>query len=379
MKVLIQTRVDSFDKYGGDIIHAEKTRDALKKLGVDAEMTTELFPDIASYDLVHIFNLDWVRDAYLQTKNVREQRKPIILSPLHHSFSEIEEFEQKMRFGVRRLVNPLFTSYYHREYLKNIYRAFIEFDRRKWPGTFTQFAVGMKRQYLRVLEWSDLVIPNTYLEVQELAKEFKLDIETMVVPAGVETSFLKATPDWFRNSYPELSAMLGEKFALMVGRVEPRKNQLRVIEALRNEEYPLLLIGGFNVHHPEYTWRVKRIIRQSDNVFHLPFVPHERIGSVFAACQLHILASWFETTGLVNLEAGLAGANIVSTNRGFCREYLGKRAWYIDPEDKASIRGGVRAAMRSESRYDVREHILNNYTWDRVGILTKHAYEKVLR
>ena len=378
MKVLIQLRVDAHNKYGGDVLHAEKTAESLRRLGVSVDVPSELQPSLEKYDLVHLFNMDWVRDPYIQALNAKAQNKPIVLSPLHHSFSEIDEFERRERYDFRRLINPIFRSYASREYLKNIYRAFVELDTRKWAGTFLQWRVGLRKQYLELLGMSDLVLPNTHLEEEELLREFKVKVTTSIVPAGVDTSFAQATPDWFYANYPEISSRVGSKFALMVGRIEPRKNQLRVMRSLKETEVPLLLVGKFNWHHPEYIWRIKRELKKNAKIIHIESVPHDKIGSVFAASTCHILASWFETTGLVNLEAALTGANVVTTSKGFGKEYVKNFADYIEPGDEDSIRQGVLKSMSTPFDEAFRQHILLNYTWNKVGELTEKAYAEVL-
>lgn len=378
MKVLIQLRQDAYQKYGGDILHAEKTAAALKSLGISVDLSCQLCPPLGEYDLVHLFNMDWARDPYLQACHAKKNGKPIVLSPLHHCFAEIDEFERTERYDFRRLVNPIFRRYVAREYLKNLYRAIFSFDFGIWKATIKQWWVGLRRQYVELLKMSALVLPNTRLEEEELRKEFGVNTRTMIVPAGVDTTFSEASPDWFLREFADIAARLGDKFVLMVGRIEPRKNQLRVIKALEGTGISLLLVGRYNYHHPEYVWRVKNAIKQNDKIEHIESIPHENMGSVFSAATCHVLASFFETTGLVNLEAGLAGCNVVTTSRGFGKEYLGDFAEYIEPNDVDSIREGIRNGLSRSFSEDFRWHISSRYTWDRVGELTLSAYKEVL-
>jgi glycosyltransferase involved in cell wall biosynthesis len=94
---------------------------------------------------------------------------------------------------------------------------------------------------------------------------------------------------------------------------------------------------------------------------------------------VHVMPSWFETTGLVSLEAALAGCNVVSTSRGHAREYLGDLAWYCQPDDPTSIRSAVQAAWNAPARPALRERILSEYTWRHAAIATLMAYDVVSR
>lgn len=378
MKVLINLRQDAYTKYGGDILHAEKTAEYARRLGVEVDISTDLSPDLSSYDLVHLFNMDWVRDPYLQALNAQNQHKPIVLSPLHHNFAEINEFERTQRYDFRRFVNPIFRSYVAREYLKNTYRALLAFNLKIWKATIIQWKVGIRQEYLHLLNMVSLVLPNTTLELVELRKEFNYKGKSRIVPAGVDVRFANSTNDWFKENYPEICSRLGKKFILMVGRIEPRKNQLRVIQSLAGTDTKLLLVGHFNHHHPEYVWRVKTAIKKNANIEHIEAIPYERMGSVFAAASCHVMASFFETTGLVNLEACLAGCSVVSTTKGFGSEYLQDYAIYVDPDDIGSIKKGIMKALVSPFNEDFKKHILVNYTWENVAKLTLKAYEEVL-
>ncbi len=379
MKVVIPLRVDAYDKPGGDVVHAEKIMASLTKLGVEVAMTTDLKPDLSGVDLVHLFNMDWVRDPLMQARHAYRYQVPIVLTPIHHSFREIDGFERQERYGLRRLTNIVLRSYEQRETAKNIYRAFVELDRRKWWGTLGLLKQGLTAQYQELLSLATVVMPNTYLEEAELEREFGVEMETVVVPAGVDPNFLNATADWLNHNYPEVLARLGSDFVAMVGRIEPRKNQLRVIEALAVAKIPLLLVGDFNPHHFEYSWRVQQALLKNKQTVHLESIPHQHIGSVYASCKVHLLASWFETTGLVNLEAALAGATVVSTNKGFGKEYLAQQAILVDPARSESILCGVEKGLREGRNDKLQAHILQNYTWDIVGEQTLAVYQKVLK
>ena len=73
-------------------------------------------------------------------------------------------------------------------------------------------------------------------------------------------------------------------------------------------------------------------------------VEHAELAPLYRASKVHALPSWSETTGLVSLEAALCGCNIVTTDRGYTRDYFGDMAWYCDPYDNRSIRRAVEAA-----------------------------------
>jgi hypothetical protein len=92
------------------------------------------------------------------------------------------------------------------------------------------------------------------------------------------------------------------------------------------------------------------------------------------------MASWFETTGLAGLEAGLAGANVVITGRGYAREYFGESAWYCDPANLTSIREAVTAAWAAPRGSRQLEQRISKLglTWAEAASKTLGVYRQIL-
>lgn len=374
IKVLFQSRSDLFTKRGGDTVQIEQTKQALEKLGVAVSIDFSTNLDLSNYDLVHLFNIDWCRDTYLQAVNAKKQNKSIVLSAIHHSFADIDYFAANSQYGLGRIINPTFRKWHQREFLKSIYR--VVFDPKKLKTTLVQLGIGTLVQQKSLLEMADVVVVQTDDEIKDIKKEFGVpDITFKKVVNGVRADFATATSDWCVSEYGL------ENFVFCVGRIEPRKNQLAVIDAFQQAglvgKTKLVFVGKVNrVLQPEYSFRFKKALEKFDWVKHIPYVSYENIGSMFASAKVHILASWFETTGLVSLDAGLAGANVVSP-RSRCQEYLGDYAYYCDPSNVESIAKALKQAYEDPRQTELKTRILENYTWDIVGRQTLDIYKSV--
>jgi glycosyltransferase involved in cell wall biosynthesis len=103
------------------------------------------------------------------------------------------------------------------------------------------------------------------------------------------------------------------------------------------------------------------------------FAPHE-LSALYRRARVHVVPSWFETTGLVSLEAALSGCSIATTDRGYAGEYFDRFAWYLDPGKEGSILQAVRGAWDDPPSPELRERILDRYTWSHVARATLAAY-----
>ena len=90
MKILMWGRADLFNG-GGDQIQIENTAEELRKLGVEVDVSTSLETDPTSYDLVHVFQLDWAPESNLYARKAKSHKKPLVLSPIHHSVKEVKD------------------------------------------------------------------------------------------------------------------------------------------------------------------------------------------------------------------------------------------------------------------------------------------------
>jgi glycosyltransferase involved in cell wall biosynthesis len=161
-----------------------------------------------------------------------------------------------------------------------------------------------------------------------------------------------------------------------VGRLEPHKNQLGLIEALRDTGIALTIVGGPHPHHLSYAEAVRSEAGRTVNV--VGPTAHEQLTHFYARARVHALPSGFETTGLVTLEAAVSGCNVVSTKVGYAREYLGDLGWYCAPNDPRSIRSAVLAALAAPPQTPLRQRILDRYTWDHAAAATAAAYRELV-
>lgn len=223
-----------------------------------------------------------------------------------------------------------------------------------------------------MMEISDLLLPNSQTEAEQLHRFFGVPREKItVIPNGVEQSFAEAAPDFFTQKYQL------KDFVLSVGRIEPRKNQLNMIRALNGINAPVVFIGDYVPHYKSYYEQCRK--EAASNIHFLGHVAHDSglLPSAFAACRTFVLVSWLETPGLAALEAGLAGTNVVITTEGATREYFSDYAIYASPENPRSIRTAVIKSLEKPKDLNLKTHILKNYLWKNAGQKTFEAYQRL--
>ena len=216
-----------------------------------------------------------------------------------------------------------------------------------------------------IYEMAALLLPNSESEAEAIRRELGVTTPCHVVPNAVDAE--RFTPGLEQAP---------REYVLFSGRFEPHKNQLGLIRALKNQSWPVVLVGKAHPHHPDYYRQCRREAPSHFRI--LDGVPHEELVPLYRGARVHILPSWFETTGLVSLEAALCGCNVVTTDRGYAKEYFGELAWYCDPASPGSIRAAIRAAWDAPVKPALRTHILNHFTWQHTAQATLEAFRDVL-
>ncbi|MBN1162318.1 glycosyltransferase [Patescibacteria group bacterium] len=373
MRVLMLGRLKLLEGSGGDRIQILNTAKELRNLGIEVDVKDSFKFDPTDYDLVHIFQLDWTPECNIYSRTVKKAGKPIVFSPIHHNISELKRFDDEYAFDFRRISKILFRNQYHRDTFKDFYRMLFDWSRVR--PVMRSILNGLKSMHIETLRNADIILVQTALEAADLKDNFGVDIKWEIVPNGVGENFLK------NNGYNNPFDF--SDYLICVGRIEPRKNQLKIIKAvkrLRNEggvSPDLVLIGKKNwLKHLEYTSYFDVELKRNKWIKHIESVPYEKIPSYYHYSKVGVSASWFETTGLTSLEALYCGANAVASGKR-AMEYLGKLASYCDPGDDESIYQAIKNEYHSP-RPAVGNEMKNLYTWKNAAEKTLNVYRRLL-
>lgn len=227
-----------------------------------------------------------------------------------------------------------------------------------WPENPALYPMG---EIQAMLNLADLIVPNSQAEQELLQQRFLLDSSKFaVVYNAVEpTSFQQPDRNLFARTYG-LS-----RYVLNVANIEPRKNQLRLIEALHDEDLPLVFVG--KIRDSAYYEECRR--QGGTRTVFLPPLPHDSplLVSAFAGAEVFVLPSLLETPGLAALEAAAAGCpRLVVTAVGSAREYFGDQVEYVlQPEDTTAIRSAFHRSMtrQPDGSDRLRQLVCDRFNW----------------
>jgi glycosyltransferase involved in cell wall biosynthesis len=345
MRVLFFVYPSAFQAPGGGEVFLLKTKEALEKKGIAVKFFDQWQDKLADFDLLHIFGS--VKECLPLMEEAKHQGLKVALSPIFWSswqraIYEYADFPQKACQVMRHLAKVFWP---------------------RWPSA--------RR---RMLELADILLPNSQAEGCQVSRLFSIPRSKMqVVYLAADKRFAEADKEKFVKNYAL------RNFVLSTGRIEPRKNQLSLIKAVKGLGLKLVLIGDAVGGQRSYLEECKK--QAGQEVIFLPRIGHgdELLASAYAACKVFVLPGWFETPGLAALEAGLAGARLALTAQGSTREYFRNYVEYFNPASPRSMRRAIERALGKERSEDLKNHLLKNFLWENTAEATFAAYQKLLK
>ncbi len=170
------------------------------------------------------------------------------------------------------------------------------------------------------------------------------------------------------------SPSLPKRYILSVGTLQPRKNFVRLIEAvsgLKDKDISLVIVGkkGWlydDILASPQTFGIK------DRVHFLDYVPDNTLPGLYKGAACFALPSLYEGFGLPVLEAMSHGVPVVVSSTSSLPEIAGDAGIYVDPENVSSITNGLSEALSEtgkirQSRVELGKSRVKEFTWDKAA------------
>lgn len=187
-----------------------------------------------------------------------------------------------------------------------------------------------------LLQHVDLTVAATELDRAQMVQHYAAPTERIrIVPPGVDITRFRPIDQAAARQQLGLSPT--KQLVLGVGRMEPLKGFDALIEALarlqRNTPnqlgVELLLIGGGDeAHQSDWNSEQRRLdtlrhqFAVADRVHFVGAQPHERLPLFYAAADVFVMPSHYESFGMAALEALACGTPVIAANVGGLRTLI---------------------------------------------------------
>ncbi|MDD5716252.1 MAG: glycosyltransferase family 4 protein [Sulfuricurvum sp.] len=372
MKILFCVRYDFFTKPGGDTIQTKAYIDELIKLNCIVDITTDFDSFELNYDVYHLINLDRPLETFIQIKYILDNtKKPyIVVSTIHHDMKQLLKINKSLQSKFIRVIYKVIPNINFIELLKNIIRiAKYSTTINKKVKYLMYQSVSYSDQQRFILSKVNKVLLLSDYELDVINRDLKINIELkkcVIVPNGINTELFAPEPDYKLK-----------KDVLCVARIEPRKNQMHLLEIAKNLPFNITFIGKINQNNLSYYNDFISKVNELQNVTFLNGLPYEQLIDKMRSSRLNILPSYVEVSPLVDLEALACGMNVIttqysSTNNMFDSDSI----LYIDP-DKLNA-NTIKQMYNQNFDHELRLTILREFSWEKAAKKLKKVYEDLV-
>ncbi len=258
----------------------------------------------------------------------------------------------------------------------------------RYPEVHPHERIKMMEEFFpKSLEQADAIITDSVFSANELMDCFSVDsAKIFPIYLGVEDVFHQ------RGEAETLTILQRyeleyQKYILVVGTLEPRKNLGQVIKAFQmlpanlKADYPLVIIGMKGWGTDEIEQEMAPLVK-SEQLKLLGYVSDDDLPFLYAAAKVFVYPSLYEGFGLPPLEAMASGVPVLTSNQASIPEVVGEAGIQVSPDDVEELKKQLTLVLQNKDKCEVMVELgliqAKKFTWDKCVEETIEVYKTVL-
>ena len=239
--------------------------------------------------------------------------------------------------------------------------------------------------FFEMLRKSDAVIVQTSYEKEYLATKSIPAEKIHIVGVGVNPEdFKEVDGEGFKEKY----GLAGSRLILFMGHRITSKGILTLIESMKYviKSFPdarLVVAGRSEREYDEYYSTLPPNLKSA--IVDVGILPRREKADAFAAADIFVMPSKFESMGIVYLEAWMCNKPVIGaySKTLSCVIENGEDGFLVGFGDAKKLGEKIVYLLKNDSLREAmgktgREKVLRNYTWDRISMKIEDIYEKVI-
>lgn len=204
-----------------------------------------------------------------------------------------------------------------------------------FPEMFTKKDLWQLKNWTKFsLENADHIITISNFSKQDIISQCKIDKNKITV----------AYPGYDSEKFKAQSRKVGN-YIIYIGTIQPRKNLIRLMEAVaRIEGLKLMIVGKTGWEYEEILLAPKKLGIE-DRVEFKGYLSTDKLADLLAGAQAFVLPSLWEGFGIPVVEAMAAGVPVIVSNVSSLPEVVGNAGLLVDPYSVDQIEQAIRTLV----------------------------------
>ena len=240
-----------------------------------------------------------------------------------------------------------------------------------FPEMFTKKDLWQLKNWTKFsVENADHIITISNFSKQDIISQYGINKEKITV----------AYPGYNTDKFKTSSKKAGN-YIIYVGTIQPRKNLVRLMEAVaRIDGLKLIIVGKTGWEYEEILDAPKRLGIE-DRVKFLGYVATDKLANLLNGATAFVLPSLWEGFGIPVLEAMACGIPVIVSNVSSLPEVVGKAGLLVDPYSVDQIEQAIRLLMtdaKLRQKYSKAGLAQSqNFSWEKMAKQVLKVFEKV--
>ena len=237
--------------------------------------------------------------------------------------------------------------------------------------------------FKRRLSYATHIITISEFLREEIITELKFPpSKVSAIPLAPSIIFYPRTNEQINSVLNQFK--LPSEYILFVGTIEPRKNLVLLLEALKimKTKVPLVIAGWKGWGEKQLKRKLKELGLEKQ-VFLTGYVDNNTLACLYSGAQAFVYPSLYEGFGLPVLEAMACGCPVICSNKASLPEVAGEAALYIDPYNPESLANTLeRLLTDTEMRKAFVKAGLKRtkqFSWQKTALKTIEVFKQVSR
>lgn len=311
----------------------------------------------------------WTRIALPLALYTSRQKPDLFFSPTHY----IPRFSP-----VKRIVTIFDLAYLH----------FPEMFNKKdlWQLTnWTKFSIQNADHIITISNASKKDIISEYQQAGTSGFKIKSDKITVAYPGHSET--FKPIDDKFRIKEVLDKYKINGLYIIYIGTIQPRKNLVRLIEAVARIEDLKIVVVGKTIGEGRQGWKFEEILNRprelgiENRVKFTGFIPDSDLPYLLNGAEAFILPSLWEGFGIPAIDSMACGVPVLVSNVSSLPEVVGKAGLTFDPNSIDQIEQAIRTIMTDNKLRQKLAKIsleqAKKFSWGKMAKVVLKTFERV--
>lgn len=239
----------------------------------------------------------------------------------------------------------------------------------RYPQTLPKKIIKTQEKRLHwVKNETEIIFADSNATKDDLINYLKIDPQKIIVNYPGVTTF--TPPDNLIKKTLKKYQLEKNKFILTVGKIEPRKNIERLIQAfnrLDSTNILLVIVGPSG-------WG--KINFSSSHIKYLSYIEDVELYSLYSTCLFFVYPSLWEGFGYPIIEAMLLKAPVVCSNTSSMKEIAQNCALFFNPFDVEDIRSKMKIMLENDK---LKKDLINKGKINAKRFTWENYYHKLIK